>query len=228
MKARMLQRRLRWSGNALLFVAVLAMLIVVGQASADTIFSDEASFLSAAGTLSFESFELLPVDNAENHNTIAVTDFTVTTPGVDLGIWDSNPFGSHATDGVQFLGWTARLTGPTVAFTFDTPISAFGLTLTDAMDGGSGLSLSLSTDGGSNFPNFLTGLQANANEHFVGIITDVSFTQATITLSSTVDDGIGLDGVHYSATAVPEPSTLLLLGTGLIGLVGYGSRKRRA
>ena len=49
------------------------------------------------------------------------------------------------------------------------------------------------------------------------------FTQDT-----SPDLEVDFDDVVLSATAIPEPSTLLLLGSGLVGLGGFHRRKRKA
>ena len=38
----------------------------------------------------------------------------------------------------------------------------------------------------------------------------------------------GTGGIVYQITAVPEPSTFVLLGLGALGLLGYGWRRRSA
>jgi hypothetical protein len=49
-----------------------------------------------------------------------------------------------------------------------------------------------------------------------------------IRLSETNDGQSLFDNVRLSVTAVPEPSSLFMLSTGALGLVGYGWRRRRS
>jgi PEP-CTERM motif-containing protein len=74
--------------------------------------------------------------------------------------------------------------------------------------------------------NVLFGVNTNpgndpAPTHLITINTS---SGAVTDLGASVNN---LDALAWQVTAVPEPSTLLLLATGLVGLLGYGSGKKR-
>jgi hypothetical protein len=53
-----------------------------------------------------------------------------------------------------------------------------------------------------------------------------SFAGQTVELRFTTEGGLFLDDILFSSNPVPEPASVAMIGLGLIGLVGYGVRRR--
>jgi hypothetical protein len=49
----------------------------------------------------------------------------------------------------------------------------------------------------------------------------------TVPLETPLDYSGGIQLSAFEANPIPEPSTFLLFGTGLVGLLGYGWRQRK-
>jgi hypothetical protein len=126
------------------------------------------------------------------------------------------------------------------SITFGTPVAAFGFFGTDIGDVGGQLSITL--DGAIDFvldvPHTITG-NTGGNVLYFGVIdTDNPFTSITFA-SSTGADSFGFDDMTIGSLAqvvtrppqppapeIPEPSTWLLVGTGLVGFAAYRRRRK--
>jgi len=136
---------------------------------------------------------------------------------------------------VDVDGHAADGTTPFV-FSFNSTMNAFGI---DTFGFGSGIDdpntpydLTLTVSGIDQV--FATGpiygpggVPPNKTWFFLGVIDSAGFNTLEI-LGGGWRDGVELDNLAYgSASPVPEPATVLLLGTGLVGLVGLRKKLKK-
>ncbi len=204
----------------LILLLPLFLFGITAQCHAATMtYTDRGTFEAAAGSFDTENFQGVAEGTSTNNSSVDVGDFSViANSGLGSG-W--NHIGTGAINNVNSTRQlhAGLMSGETLVFTFDTAINYWGA---DFMGLNDGVRRSVIDDGTD---SYLSPIIPQQNSFF-GFYSDVAFTTITFTGQSS-SEGVGMDNVTYASASVPEPTTIALLGLGMIGLAGAEARRRR-
>lgn len=203
------------------YIAAIALLL---QPSAHgvTLFSDQTSFLNAAGSVTTENFESSTLSGSETSGALSSLNFNFlavssTPPSVKLlGIILSN--GNHNTTlgGSRYLSFDTDQgsvsADATLIFNLPQSISALGFFLIDVEEG-----VSVSING----IDYLVSPTSDGDVTYFGIISESPF--ATVLLDAGVNDSQwSIDDM--AVKMVPEPTMPVLI---IVSIVMFGRQSRR-
>jgi len=201
----------------LAFAAAVALTSAFPASAAPTFFSDAATFDAATGPLAgFEGFN----DARPNAATQVYNGFSLSeTGGVNIVVHLINfpgAFDSAIIEGGSAASYDDN--GLSLGtFSFDNPITAFGLWVTRNSAG----SVAITGDGGATSIDLLADTPA-----FFGLINMDGFS--TVVFDAAGDPLVGFDALRFGdAAVIPEPATWAMLIVGF-GLVGFAARRRQA
>ena len=179
----------------------------------------EEGNVGAGGVISFDG----PLDSTSNNTGFMPGDIL---PGIS--------FVASTTDlaltGDGFLGIPTKAIGPnsfgdTFDILFTTPVLAAGMDVLTPLNASV---VTASVFGEGNVLLGSTMINASATPTFFGVSNMAAITR--INLDAEANGGEIIDNIAFGSPGngqapIPEPSTIVLLGSGLAGLIGYRMRK---
>lgn len=168
-------------------------------------------------------------------------DFSALESGQLSFVGTTTPLTASISAGVLYNSAWNNWANDIMTISFDSEISAFGVDFRDLGDNHNGMDVILS-NAGTVVGNYSLNVHQSDRQSnlpsFWGILSDYNFDTVTMNLTSwdwyDIDNVVAgtitsLPGANNGggAAPVPEPATMLLFGTGLAGLIGAKSRKKK-